>query len=81
MTFPSLPQQEARAERQEARLHAKATHAALHGRIGKALVLEVCVCVCVCVVTACVCTHRHWVDHMLSLHMFTECFVSASLAC
>ena len=34
-------QHEARLERQEDRLHMKAAHAALHGNIGKALVLEV----------------------------------------
>ena len=34
-------QQEARLERQEDRLHAKAVNAALHGNIGKAVALEV----------------------------------------
>lgn len=38
----SFLQQEMRAERQEARLHSKAVNAALHGNIGKAIVLEVC---------------------------------------
>jgi len=34
-------QQEARLERQEDRLHRKAVRAALHGNIGKAIVMEV----------------------------------------
>ena len=40
-TIVSYLQQEARLERQEERLHAKAVNAALHGNIGKAVALEV----------------------------------------
>lgn len=39
-----FPQHEARLERQEDRLHMKAARAALHGNIGRAVVLEVSNC-------------------------------------
>ena len=39
-----FPQHEARLERQEDRLHMKAARVALHGNIGRAVVLEVSNC-------------------------------------